>query len=169
MGIGSRTLLRMMKRLGKQEYLNSIIVLRHGRSVLECWLAPYRRGTPHQLFSLSKSFTSCAVGLAQAEGRLALSDRLISFFPDYADRVTDPRMRDVTIEDLLTMRSGHLDCATKYMFGREDFIGAYLASPLDTAPGTAFSYNSGAAYMLSAVISRVTGENVREYLLPRLF
>ena len=69
-GIPSGALVRMMKRLGELEYLNSIILLRHGKSVLECWLDPYERNTPHQLFSLSKSFTSCAVGLAQAEGRL---------------------------------------------------------------------------------------------------
>ena len=168
-GIASRALLRMMERLAKLEYLNSIVVLRHGRSVLECWLEPYERETPHQLFSLSKSFVSCAVGLAQAEGRLSVSDRLISFFPEYDGCVTDSRMRKATLKDLLTMRSGHLVCATRYMFGKEDFVGAYLASPLDTEPGCRFTYNSGATYMLAAVIRRVTGENVREYLMPRLF
>lgn len=169
-GIPSSALLRMMKRLAAIEFLNSIIVLRHGRSVLECWLEPYERETPHQLFSLSKSFTSCAIGLAQAEGRLKISDKLVSFFPEYDRRITDPRMRQTTLQDLLTMRSGHLvAAASKYMVGREDFVDAYLASPLDTDPGTQFTYNSGATYMLAAVIRKTTGENVREYLIPRLF
>ena len=168
-GISSRTLLRMMQKLNGLQYVNSVIVLRHGKSVLEAWQEPYRRETPHQIFSLSKSFTSCAIGLAQAEGKLKISDKLISFFPEYADGITDPRMRDVTLKDLLTMRSGHLVCATKYMLTQPDFIRAYLASPLDTEPGTRFTYNSGATYMLSAVIRKVTGENVREYLMPRLF
>ena len=169
-GIASPALLRMMKRLAVVEYLNSIIVLRHGRSVLECWLEPYERTTPHQLFSLSKSFTSCAIGLAQAEGRLKITDKLVSFFPEYDGCITDPRMRQATLQDLLTMRSGHLvACATKYMAGQQDWVEAYLASPLDVEPGTQFTYNSGATYMLSAVIRKVTGGNVREYLIPRLF
>lgn len=168
-GIRSRTLLHMMRKLSELQYVNSVIIRRHGRPVLEAWQAPYRREMPHQLFSLSKSFTSCAVGLAQAEGRLKIADKLISFFPEYADCITDPRMRDVTLEDLLTMRSGHLACATKYMRGQDDCVKAYLASPLDTEPGSRFTYNSGATYMLSAVIRKVTGENVREYLMPRLF
>ena len=168
-GISSEILLDMMRKLNALEYVNSVIVLRHGRSVLEAWQEPYRREMPHQLFSLSKSFTSCAVGLAQAEGRLKITDKLVSFFPEYDSCITDPRMRDVTLEDLLTMRSGHLVCATRYMLKEQDFIRAYLASPLDTEPGTRFAYNSGATYMLSAVIRQVTGENVREYLMPRLF
>ena len=168
-GISSDSLLRIMKKLAELEYLNSIIILRHGKSALECWLSPYERETPHQLFSLSKSFTSCAIGIVQAEGRLNISDKLVSFFPEYTDCITDKRMFDVTLEDLLTMRSGHLVCSTKYMFGEQDWVKAFLASPLDTAPGSAFTYNSGATYMLSAVIRKVTNENVREYLLPRLF
>lgn len=168
-GISSRVLLRMLRKLAELEYFNSIAVLRRGCSVLKCWQAPYERETPHQLFSLSKSFTSCAVGLAQAEGRLKITDKLISFFPEYDACITDPRMRDVNLKDLLTMRSGHLVCATRYMAGKPDSVQAYLASPLDTDPGTCFAYNSGATYMLSAVIRRVTGENVREYLIPRLF
>lgn len=168
-GISSDVLLLVMKKLSELKYVNSIVILRHGRSVLEAWQAPYRRETPHQLFSLSKSFTSCAIGLAQAEGKLKITDRLISFFPEYDDCITDPRMRSVTLLDLLTMRSGHLVCATKYMSRQPDFIKAYLSSPLDTEPGICFAYNSGATYMLSAVIRQITGENVREYLIPRLF
>ena len=168
-GISSTVLLRMMRELNGLRYVNSVIILRHGRSVLEAWQAPYRRETPHQLFSLSKSFTSCAVGLAQAEGRLKITDKLISFFPEYDSCITDPRMRDATLEDLLTMRSGHLCCATKYMYGQTDCIRAYLSSPLETEPGTRFAYDSASTYMLAAVIRQVTGENVREYLMPRLF
>ncbi len=75
---------------------------------MECWLPPYEREMPHQLFSLSKSFTSCAVGLVQAEGRLKITDKLVSFFPKYDNCISDPRMRQATLRDLLTMRSGHL-------------------------------------------------------------
>ena len=146
-GISSRVLLRMMEKSAGLEFLNSIIVLRHGCSVLECWLDPYRREMPHQLFSLSKSFTSCAIGLAQAEGRLKITDKLISFFPEYDSCISDPRMREISLKDLLTMRSGHLVCSTRYMAGQQDYVKAFLASPLDTDPGTCFTYNSGASYV----------------------
>jgi len=166
-GIPSSALLKLLEELEKIEYLNSLILMRHGKRCLECFVKPYSRDMPHQLFSLSKSFTSCAIGLAQAEGKLKISDKLISFFPEYTDRITDDRMRDVSLRDLLTMQSGHLDCAKKY-FKTSDWVGDYLASPLDTDPGAVFAYNSGATYMLAAVIRRVSGENVREYLQPRL-
>ncbi len=79
-GMSSAILLRMMRRLNGLKYVNSVIILRHGRSVLEAWQAPYRRETPHQLFSLSKSFTSCAIGLAQAEGKLKIRLPPVSVF-----------------------------------------------------------------------------------------
>ena len=74
-GVSSKALLNMMKKLAELEYLNSIIILRHGHAILESWLAPYERENPHQLFSLSKSFTSMAIGFAQSEGKLKISDK----------------------------------------------------------------------------------------------
>ena len=170
-GISSRTLLKVMQSLSKLEHLNSIIIMRHGKVCLEKWLAPFERNTPHQLFSLSKSFTSCAVGIAQKEGLLNIHDKLMKFFPEYASVVVDKRMFDVTLQDLLTMRSGHLTCPTGKpgFWTSNDWREFYLSTTLDTAPGTAFTYNSVATYMLSAVISKVAKCNVREYLLPRLF
>ena len=169
LGIPSGALLNVLERLGGLEYPNSIMVMRHGRVALEAWFAPYERRVPHQIFSLSKSFTSCAVGLARAEGKLRLEDKLLSFFPEYESCVTDPKMRRVTLRDLLTMRSGHEECSTKYMFGTQDYVRGFLSSPLERDPGTWFAYNSGGSYMLASVVRRVTGENVREYLMPRLF
>ena len=169
LGIPSGALLNVLERLGGLEYPNSIMVLRHGRVALEAWFAPYGPRVPHQIYSLSKSFTSCAVGLARAEGKLRLEDSLLSFFPEYEDCVTDEKMRCVTLRDLLTMRSGHEECSTKYMFGTQDYVRGFLSSPLEREPGTWFAYNSGGSYMLASVVRRVTGENVREYLMPRLF
>lgn len=170
-GIPSWALLKLMQRLGKLEYINSFILMRHGRVCLETYVAPYEREMPHQLFSLSKSFVSCAIGIAQREKLLDINDKLVSFFPEFDDCITDERMRAVTLKDLLTMRSGHLSCLTSRpeLWQSSDWRKTFLASKLDTAPGTEFTYNSAATYMLSAVISKVTGQNVREYLMPRLF
>ena len=170
-GIASQTLFKLMKRLGKLEYINSIILMRHGKVCLEAYVAPYRQNVPHQLFSLSKSFTSCAIGLAQSEGLLDINDKLVSFFPEFECCITDERMRKVTLQNLLTMQSGHLSRPTgrPEFWTCDDWRKCYLATKLDTEPGTAFTYNSVATYMLSAVITKVTGQNVREYLMPRLF
>ena len=171
LGISSTALLKLMQRLGKLEYINSFILMRHGQLCLETYVAPYEREVPHQLFSLSKSFVSCAIGIAQSEKLLSVDDKLADFFPEFAHCITDERMRAVTLKDLLTMRSGHLSCPTSNaeFWQSADWRQTYLASKLDTEPGTEFTYNSIATYMLSAVITKVTGQNVREYLMKRLF
>ena len=169
LGISSGVLLKLMQRLNSLEYINSIKLLRHGKACLEAYVKPYSPDEPHQLFSLSKSFVSCAIGIAQSEKLLSIHDKLISFFPEYREFVTDSRMPDVTLQDLLTMRSGHLACTTQYFRNNNDWCQSFLASPLDCTPGTLFTYNSGATYMLAAVIRKVATCNVREYLMPRLF
>ena len=131
-GISSRALLELMQKLGKLEYINSIMIMRHGQVCLETWVEPYKKDVPHQLFSLSKSFVSCAVGLAQKANLLKISDKLVTFFPEYANAVTDPMMNQVTLQDLLTMRSGHLQCATRFFWERRDWCKAFLESKLDT-------------------------------------
>ncbi len=170
-GIPAGALLCMMEELKKLDSLNSIMVLRHGHVCMEGWWTPYAPEIPHILFSISKSFTSAAIGIAQEQGLLKITDRLISFFPEYDSIVTDRKMRDVTLRHLLTMSSGHSCCARPYMLANPDgdWIAGFLSSPLDYEPGTRFVYNSAATYMLSAVIRKVTGINVRDYLMPRLF
>ena len=170
-GIPSGTLIRLIEELKKLDSMNSIMILRRGKVCAEGWWKPYEPGIPHILFSLSKSFTSVAVGLAQEEGRLSIADTLISHFPEYDGDVTDPRMRRVTLRNLLTMASGHASCARPAMLADPDgnWVRGFLASRLEFEPGSHFAYNSAATYMLAAVLRKVTGENVREYLIPRLF
>ena len=121
-GISPEILLRMMQKLNELRYVNSIVVLRHGCSILEAWQEPYRRVIPHQLFSLSKSFTSCAIGLTQAEGRLKITDKLISFFPGYDSHETplwrslenvNENLPEDLIVDELTAASDATDLKTK--------------------------------------------------------
>ena len=170
-GISSDFLSGVIKQLYQLEYVKGIIILRHGNIIAESYQAPYTADTQNALWSLSKSFTSCAIGFAQEEKLLRIQDKLITFFPEYRSCVTDEKMLDITLQDLLTMRSGHADCAYSYAKAdsANDWVRGFLSSPLPYAPGTHFAYNSLATYMLSAVIRRVTGMNVREYLIPRIF
>ncbi len=170
-GVSSEVMTDVLKSLNEFEYLKGIIFLRHGHIIAESFWNPYDPEVPTALWSLSKSFTSCAVGLAQAEKRLSIKDKLIDFFPEYRSFVTDDKMFKVTLQDLLTMRSGHPQCAFSYARAdiANDWVRGFLSSPLKFEPGTHFAYNSLGTYMLSAVVRRVTGMNVREYLKPRLF
>jgi len=170
-GIPSAVLTALMHRLNAMDSLNGIMIMRHGKLCHQAYWAPYPAATPHVLFSLSKSFTSSAIGMAQAEKRLRITDKISSFFPEYQHDITDPRMREVTLRHLLTMTSGHATCARDQMLADADgdWARGFLSSRLDWQPGERLAYNSAATYMLAAVIRKVTGMNVREYLMPRLF
>jgi CubicO group peptidase (beta-lactamase class C family) len=147
--------------------MHSFMLVRHGHVVAEAWWQPESAEKPHVLWSLSKSFTSTAVGLAIAEGKLSLDDPVLKFFPDDAQVEPSENLRAMTVRDLLTMSAGHQD----ELNWREapHWAKAFLAHPVPHEPGTFFRYNTPATYMLSAIVQKVTGETVVDYLQPRLF
>lgn len=119
------------------------------------------------LYSVAKTFTSVAVGLAEAEGRLSLDDRLLDYFPSLpaADGFSS-----VTLRHLLTMTSGSSHRWYSFMpIESADLLQEFVAAPLDAPPGTRFMYTGSGPYALSRVIARVTGADLRAYLGPRLF
>ncbi len=147
--------------------LHSVMVLRHGQVVAEGWWTPYDASTRHELYSLSKSFTSTAVGLAVAEGRLSIDDPVLKFFPEDAPKSPDANLRSMRVRDLLRMATGHQDEPPT----AADKISArsFLAQPVPHKPGSHFKYNTAATFMQSAIVQKVTGQTVRDYLQPRLF
>lgn len=151
--------------------VHSLMVLRHGRVVAEGWWAPYAPTLKHTLYSLSKSFTSSAVGLAVADGRLTVDDKLVSFFPHDLPATVSPNLAAMRVRDLLTMTTGHdKDTTAALREGTEtNWVRAFLAQPVGHEPGTHFVYNSGATYMLSALVQKLTGQTTLAYLTPRLF
>jgi len=148
--------------------LHSFMLLRHGAVVAEGWWHPYRPETPHKLFSLSKSFTSTAVGLAVGEGRLNVDDPVLKFFPVDGPRRVSANLAAMKVRHLLSMSTGHHLDTTDRAVGRRNPAKAFLALPVEHEPGTYFVYNSGASYMLSAIVQSLTGQTVLEYLTPRL-
>lgn len=151
--------------------VHSIMVVRHGQVVGEGWWAPYAPQLKHTLYSLSKAFTSTAVGLAVAEGRLTVDDKVVSFFPDQLPATVSDNLASMRVKDLLTMSTGHDKEPTPDMRtnGNTNWIKVFLAHPVDHKPGTHFVYNSGATYMLSAIVQKLTGQPILTYLTPRLF
>ncbi len=151
--------------------LHSMMLLRHGKVAAEGWWTPYAPQHPHMLYSLSKSFTSTAVGLAVSEGLLTVKEPVVSFFPqDRPEKVGD-HLAAMQVRHLLSMSTGHDKDATGPMRQAPDgnWVKAFLALPVEHAPGTKFVYNSAATYMLSAIVQKLTGKTVLDYLTPRLF
>ncbi len=151
--------------------LHSFILVRHGQVVAECWWEPFRPDDQHILFSLSKSFTSTAIGLLIAEGRLSIDDEVLSFFPDDAPANPSAHWRAMRVRHLLSMSTGHAIDTTGPMTdpAHGSWVHGFFAQPVEYAPGTHFLYNSGATYILSAIVQRLTGSRMLDYLRPRLF
>ncbi len=171
-GVASSAILAFVQAVEEQiSEVHSFMLLRRGAVIAEAWWSPYGPEIPHMLFSLSKSFTSTAVGLAVAEGRLSVDDAVLSFFPEDAPARVSKNLAAMRIRHLLSMCTGHADDTMGYLHRRRDgnWIRAFLARPVKYAPGTHFLYNTGATYMLSAIIQKVTGLTLLEYLRPRLF
>ncbi len=171
-GISSTALLAFIDEADRKlDALHSIMVVRHGHVVAEGWWAPYAASEPHMLYSLSKSFTSTAVGLAVAEGKLSIDDPVVQFFPDLVPAEPSANLRAMRIRDLLTMSAGHHDEDVRdFPYSSNDnVVTLFLARPVSHKPGTFFFYNTPASYMLSAIVQKVTGEPLIDYLRPRLF
>lgn len=151
--------------------VHSLMLLRHGQVAAEGWWAPYAAASPHMLFSLSKSFTSTAVGLAIAEGHLTVEDPVTSFFPDDLPSKVGDNLAAMRVRHLLTMTTGHdVDATGPTRAQRDgDWVRGFLALPVEHAPGSKFVYNSAATYMLSAIVQKRTGKKALDYLTPRLF
>ena len=148
--------------------LHSVMIVRHGQVIAEGWWKPEAADKPHVLWSLSKSFTATAVGLAAAEGKLSLEDPVLKFFP--ADAPADPsaNLKAMRVRDLLSMSGGH-DVEPRFDFSAGPSVKGFLAHPVTHAPGTYFRYNTPGSYTLSAIVTKATGQTVLDYLKPRLF
>ncbi len=200
-GVSSARLAGFVDRFFALEWTHGLVVLRHGRVVAECYRELCSPADRHQLFSLSKSFASSAVGIALGEGLIpSLDAPLVSFFPEFdSPKVTD-RMRRVTLRHLLSMGMGRASCglwgdryarlhdefaaahggdmravAERFASGLEHFdddgpvVRHLLEDELRDEPGSRFEYNTGATFLLSAVVQKVSGQRLPDYLRERLF
>jgi CubicO group peptidase (beta-lactamase class C family) len=153
--------------------LQALMLWRDGAVVAEGWKWPYAPARPRLTHSVTKSFTACAIGLLIDDGHLSLDDTVASFFPTEAGeaRKADPRVMQITVEDLLTMRSGHgKEVSGSIWRGiASSWVSEFFRIPIAHEPGSTYVYSSAASYMLSAIVTRVTGQTLHDYLKPRLF
>jgi CubicO group peptidase (beta-lactamase class C family)/predicted glycoside hydrolase/deacetylase ChbG (UPF0249 family) len=158
-------------KTNKQD-LHSLMILRNGKVVYKKWFGENAANKTHVLYSVSKTFTSTAIGFALQEGLLNLSDKVISFFPDKLPKEISPNLQALEIQHLLTMTVGHDVDPTGVLREKSadlEWVEAFLAFPMEHQPGDQFVYNSLATYMLSAILTKVTGDQLLDYLQPRLF
>lgn len=149
--------------------LHSIMILKHGKVVSERWLNGSGPEVPHVMYSVSKTFTSAAAGLAISEGKLNLDDKVISFFPDDLPEDISDNLAAMTVRDLLTMTGGH-DTEPSMAPGSDKTMAQlFLGHEVVHSPGEYFLYNSLGTYMVSAIVQKVTGERVNNYLDIRLW
>jgi CubicO group peptidase (beta-lactamase class C family) len=167
-GVSSSAVLSFIESADKNvDAMHSFMLLRHGQVVAEGWWSPYDAKSPHSLYSLSKAFTSTAVGLAIAEGKIRLDDEVLKFFPDDAPPQPSANLKSMRISDLLRMSTGHQTEPPRT--SERPWTTTFLAHPVPNKPGTHFLYNTSGTYMLSAIVQKATGKTVLDYLGPRLF
>lgn len=170
-GVNSTAILDFINAVEKSKNeFHSVMILRHGKVIAEGWWKPYQADLRHTMYSVSKSFTATAVGFAVTENKLSVNDKVISFFPqDLPDTVSD-YLKELTVRDLLTMSVGQEPDPTGMVIAtQENWVKGFFSIPIKYKPGSRFLYNSMATYMLSAIVQKITGERVLEYLKPRLF
>lgn len=166
-GVASAQVLEFIDAVDQIDSMNSFMLVRHGHVVAEGWWAPYRPEARHMLYSLSKSFTSTAVGLAVAEGKLSVDDPVLKFFPEEAPDAPSDNLKAMRVSDLLRMSTGQQTEPPRT--GDESWTKTFLSHAVPFKPGTHFLYNTSATYMQSAIVQQATGQTLLEYLTPRLF
>ena len=170
-GIRSDAVLRFYEAVSAEAdsiAAHAVLVMRHGKVIAEGAWAPYRLDVPHMLYSMSKSVTGTAVGIAVDEGLLSLEERLTDLFPELVTPTQAKVIKNMTVRHLLTMSTGCRFNEIGSMLD-ENWAKMFLESLPKFEPGTAFEYNSLNTYMLAAILARRTGQTLVDYLRPRLF
>ncbi|WP_127530479.1 serine hydrolase domain-containing protein [Paenibacillus kobensis] len=169
-GIPSSAVEAFVDQLARDQFeAHGFMIIRNGCVAAEGWWKPYSPELPHLIFSITKSFTSTAVGLAVQEGLLSVQDRIAAFFPDKLPQQPSERLLKMTVHDLLAMATGHDGDPTEpAILEGGDWLRAFFEAPVPHEPGTHFAYNSGASHVLGLLIERVSGVPLQQFLSVRL-
>jgi CubicO group peptidase (beta-lactamase class C family) len=146
--------------------LHSFMLFRAGAVVAEGFWRPYAAHRPHMLHSATKSWTATAIGLAIDQGLLALDDKVAKFFPEHMPPDPGENLLAMTVRDLLTMRTGHASGISggEWRGLRTSWVRAFLHEAVPDAPGERFIYSSASSYVLSAIVTKVTGQTAHDFL-----
>jgi len=174
-GMDSQKLEQMLVAIQQQHLsLHSLLIIRNGYLVSETYFEPYRQDTKHELYSCTKSFISTLIGIAVDKGYIDRTDRrIVDFFSEQVFANLNAQKEAMTLEDLLTMRSGldwqEGDPVYREMYQNSDWVKFVLDKPMAQPPGRLFNYCSGCSHLLSAILQQTTGMNTRDFAEQQLF
>ncbi len=144
---------------------HGLMIMRHGKVCAEGWWSPYAPGIRHGLQSHTKTYAATAVGIACTEGILTLEDRIIDIFSEEAPENPSENLKKLRVRDVLCMGCG-MDTMPA---PSKEWIREFLATPVNHEPGTTYMYNSTGSTLLGAIVRKLTGLGLHDYLKPRLF
>lgn len=165
-GINQKALLDFVNKFKKIGHLQQFAVVHKNELKIKFAVEPYIEEDIKQLFSLSKTFTSMAIGRAVDEGKLRLDEKIIDIFPFFAPQNPSENLKKMTVFNLLTMNTGHTSCVMPQICMGGNPIANFMNLDIPFEPGTHFAYNSGASLILSAIINVRCGMSVDKYLEP---
>lgn len=143
--------------------MHSILLIHRGTVIAERYYKPFEEESLHRMYSISKSFTSLAVGALLDEGKIALSDPIADYFPEYLPEHPSPWITEMTIEHLLKMETCHRQTTYK---GRPEcnWVESFFTARPDHGPGTVFTYDTSSAHTLGALVEKLSGQSLLDYL-----
>jgi len=149
--------------------IHTLQIYDHDSMVLRIAPAPYHAADKREIYSLSKSFCSTAIGFLCDEGKLSVEDRIVDLFPDKLPDTVSENLAKMRLKHVLSMNTGHKGCVMYHMVRSEDAPRAFLAQEVTYEPGTHFAYNTGATCLLSCIVERITGMKLLDFLTWKLF
>lgn len=167
-GIPGKCIINFINRMSHRKVpMHSLLLMRHDKLVFEGYYAPYTADTLHRMFSISKSFTSIAIGLLAEEGKISLDDTIVKYFPEKLPPEVHPWIASMTIKDMLMMRSCHASTTYKIDM-KSDWVESFFTTPPTHPPGRLFHYDTSAAHTLCALVEKMTGMVMLDYLKEKL-
>ena len=152
-----------------QNEIHTLQIRHHDSVVVKLAPAPYSCSHKREVYSLSKSFCSTAIGFLVDEGKLSLDDRIVDLFPDKLPPVVSDNLAQMRLRHVLSMNTGHPGCVMYHMIHADDAAKAFLAQDVPYVPGTHFAYNTGATCLLACIVERISGMHLVDFLTWKLF
>ncbi len=146
--------------------MHALLLMHHGELIYEGYYAPYQKNMLHRMFSICKSLNALAVGLLEADGKLSLADKIVDYFPDKVPANVHPYIAEMTIRDMLMMRSCHASTTYKHNWNLE-WVESFFTVPPTHRPGRAFRYDTSASHVLCTLVQRLSGQNMLDFLKDR--
>lgn len=160
---------RFEQRIQEQRiHLHGYMFLSGKNILAEKYFAPYTIENNHRMYSITKSFVSMAIGLLERDGQIKLDDKICDYFPEKLGEATHPWCREMTIRDMLSMRTCH-SSTTFNRYGKDDWTESFFRVEPDHVPGTVFSYDTSSSHTLAALVEKLTGMDLLTYLRKKAF